>query len=88
MSKKTNGAFGLKKLSPYIKPYRGMFAAMMIITVFVGVCDTVLALFQEYAIDNFILGETLHHLWVFVLIFALLIIVCNGTDFFGSYTCC
>ncbi|MCD8205686.1 MAG: ABC transporter ATP-binding protein/permease [Clostridia bacterium] len=80
--------FGLGRLSPYLKPYRGMFVIMIVTTIAVGVADTFLPLFQEYAIDNYIAAGSYAGIWLFVAIYALFIIVPAAIDFWGSYTCC
>ena len=80
--------FGLGKLRPFLSPYRRMFAAMIVCTVLVGVFNTILPLFQQYAFDNFIAGNTLHGLAPFILLYILCLLVTMVLDFIASYDCC
>jgi len=53
--------FNLKvwlKLGPYLKPYRGMFVVLLVFNIFTAVFDTLLPLFQKYAIDSYITQGT------------------------------
>ena len=80
--------FGLNKLLPYIKRH---VAAMVLMVVFsaAGIAlDTIMPLFQRYAINNFIAKSTLDGLGVFVLLFCsalLLQVVCT---FISLYSAC
>jgi len=55
---------------------------------FTGVANTVLPLFQQYAIDNFIAQKTLDGLPWFVVAYLGLIVLTFVVDYFGSYSCC
>ena len=43
-----------KKLLPFLRPYRGLIAAVLVLNVVCAVIDIALPLFQRYAIDRFI----------------------------------
>ena len=43
-----------KKLAPFLRPYRGLIAAVIALNVVCAVIDIALPLFQRYAIDAFI----------------------------------
>ena len=43
-----------KKLLPFLRPYRGLVAVVLVLNVFCAVIDIALPLFQRYAIDEFI----------------------------------
>lgn len=43
-----------KKLAPFLRPYRGLIAAVIVLNVVCAVIDIALPLFQRYAIDAFI----------------------------------
>ena len=45
--------FGLNKLLPYLKPYRGTILGMVILCLLAGVIDIIIPLFQRYALDHF-----------------------------------
>lgn len=85
---KKHGFFGLGKLKPYIKNYKFLFVSMIVCTVLSSIVNTVLPLFQKYAIDNFIGGGTLDGLGIFAAVYAAFIAVCTVFDFFGGYNCC
>ncbi len=80
--------FGLGKLRPYIKSYRPIFVMLVFGALFTGVANTVLPLFQQYAIDNFIAQKTLDGLPWFVVAYLGLIVLTFVVDYFGSYSCC
>ena len=91
MSKKNPGRTGLSvvaKLRPFLSPYRGMFAAMMVCTVLVGVFNTALPLFQQYAFDNFIAGKTLSGIGPFVALYVACLLATMALDYVASYDCC
>ena len=79
---------GLKKLAPFLKTYRGMFAAMIVCTVLVGVFNTILPLFQQYAFDNFIANDTLEGLAPFIVLYILCLLVTMVLDYVASFDCC
>ncbi len=76
--------FGLNKLAPYLKPYVGAMTAMALFGVTSSVIDTVFPLFQQYAINNFIGGETLSGLFSFTLAYFLLLLF----QVIGNYISC
>ena len=43
-----------KKLAPFLRPYRGLIAAVVALNIVCAVIDIALPLFQRYAIDEFI----------------------------------
>ena len=80
--------FGLPKLKPFLATYKWMFIAMIVGTVLVGVLNTVLPLFQQYAFDNFIAKDTLSGLAPFIILYVLCLAVTMGVDYIASYNCC
>ena len=80
--------FGLPKLKPFLATYKWMFIAMIVGTVLVGVLNTVLPLFQQYAFDNFIAKNTLSGLAPFIILYVLFLAVTMGVDYIASYNCC
>ena len=80
--------FGLPKLKPFLATYKWMFIAMIVGTVLVGVLNTVLPLFQQYAFDNFIAKHTLSGLAPFIILYVLCLAVTMGVDYIASYNCC
>lgn len=58
--------FGINKLLPYLKPYRAIIISMIVLGFAGGLVDIVLPLFQEYAINHFIAGQTIDTLGSFI----------------------
>ena len=79
--------FGIPRLLPYLRPYRGMIALMVFMGFYGSAMDAVFPLFQRYAIDHFIADSTLDTLWWFVALYALAIItqvISNYISAFGA----
>ena len=57
--------FGLGRLLPYLRPYRGRMAAMVSLGLFAGLIDSILPLFQKYALDRYVTNRTLDGLPLF-----------------------
>ncbi len=80
--------FGLTKLKPFLAPYKWMFLVMILGTIIVGALNTVMPLFQEYAINNFIAHNTTEGLLPFILLYVLCLAVVMVIDYIASYNCC
>lgn len=80
--------FGLTKLKPFLAPYKWMFLVMILGTIIVGVLNTVMPLFQEYAINNFIAHNTTEGLLPFIFLYVLCLAVVMVIDYIASYNCC
>lgn len=66
--------FGIPKLFPYLKPYRFILISMIVFTLFGGVVDIILPLFQRYALNEFIEKNSLSGLkWFVIAYFGILI---------------
>lgn len=63
-----------KQLGRFLKPYRWILYTMIIFNLICAVIDIATPLFQKYAIDNFIRGNTTEGLVPFVIVYALAII--------------
>lgn len=85
---KTLPYFGINKLLPYLRPYRGIIFWMITLGFTGGLVDIVLPLFQEYAIDHFIAKQTLDtmdtFIWVYLAVLAFQVIA-NGIS---AYQAC
>ena len=80
--------FGINKLFPYLKPYRWIIVCMITLGFLGGLVDIVLPLFQEYAIDHFIAGQTLDTLETFILVYLAVLafqVIANGIS---AYQAC
>ncbi len=77
--------FGLKKLAPFLKRYRGIILSMVFIGLFSSVIDIILPLFQRYAIDHFVAGQTLSGLGPFIVVYALTLAAQVVANFISTY---
>lgn len=80
--------FGLKKLFPFLKPYKMLFITMSVGVLLVGAIDIVIPLFQRYAIDTFIAGQTLDGFVPFVALYLGVILLSMLLDYMASFNCC
>ena len=58
------------KMLPFFVPYKKYFAITMGLNILLAGVDILVPLFQSYAIDHFILPDTLDGIWVFALVYA------------------
>lgn len=58
------------KMLPFFVPYKKYFAITMGLNILLAGVDILVPLFQSYAIDHFILPDTLDGMWVFALVYA------------------
>lgn len=80
--------FGIPKLLPFLKPYRWIIISMIVLGGAGGVVDIIMPLFQEYAINHFIAGQTLDTLGSFITAYLLILIfqvIANGIS---AYQAC
>jgi ATP-binding cassette subfamily B protein len=63
--------FGLNKLGPYLKPYTFVMLSMVLLGLCTSAMDIVWPLFQQYALNHFIAGQTLDTLPGFVIAYVL-----------------
>lgn len=57
------------KMLPFFVPYKKYFAITMGLNILLAGVDILVPLFQSYAIDHFILPDTLDGIWVFALVY-------------------
>ena len=62
------------KMLPYFKPYKKYFFCTFSLNVFLAGVDILVPLFQSYAIDNFIVPDTLDGIWIFALAYIAMIV--------------
>ncbi|MBO6054614.1 MAG: ABC transporter ATP-binding protein, partial [Oscillospiraceae bacterium] len=63
--------FGIPRLIPYLKPYKGLLICMVILGLASSGIDILLPQFQSYAINHFIEGATMRGVGVFLLLYLL-----------------
>ena len=66
--------FGIPRIVRYFRPYRSMIAVMFACVLMNGLMDIILPLFQQYAIDVFVLGSTTRGIVPFTVLYAALIV--------------
>ncbi len=71
---KTLPWFGIGKLIPYLGKYRRMIIQMILLGIVGSAVDTVLPLFQRYALNYYIPNRTLNTLAVFIVLYMLVIV--------------
>ena len=79
--------FGIPRLLPYLRPYRGLIAGMVAMGFYGSAMDAVIPLFQRYAINHFIAQSTLDLLGVFIALYALVVVtqvISNYISAFGA----
>lgn len=80
--------FGLPKLFPYLKPYRFTVISMVALTLLGGAVDIVLPLFQRYALNHFIEGNTLDTMKMFIICYAGVLAFQVITNTVSAYQAC
>lgn len=80
--------FGLGKLWPYLKPYKGIMLSMVVLGLAGTSGDVILPLFQQYAIDNFVAKQTLSGLGAFIAAYVGVLAVQVLVNAISSYQSC
>ena len=62
--------FGIPLILPYLKPHKKILLGLVLTSLYMGLIDILLPLFQRYAIDHFIARDTLRGLGLFALAYA------------------
>ena len=87
-SHKSLPLFGIPKLVPYLKPYGPLLLGMTLFGLLGSGMDAVIPLFQQYAIDNFIGGGTMHGVRPFIALYVLVMIVQVISNYVSAYGAC
>ncbi len=87
-SHKSLPLFGIPKLAPYLKPYGPLLLGMTLFGLLGSGMDAVIPLFQQYAIDNFIGGGTMHGVRPFIALYVLVMIVQVISNYVSAYGAC
>ena len=75
---------GLGKLVPFLRPYRGHIARMLVFSLAGSVMDIALPIFQRYALDHYVAGRTLDTIGLFAGGYFAAVVL---TGFFSYITC-
>ena len=79
--------FGIPRLLPFLRPYRTRIIVMIILGGITSAIDAVYPLFNRYALDHFVGGQTLSGAWLFVAAYVALIIFQTIINYISSYGC-
>ncbi len=77
--------FGLPQIWAFVKPHKRLIFAVVISMVFASVIDAILPLFQDYAINHYIGGDTLDTLPGMIIIYIVIILVYGLVNAIGNY---
>lgn len=80
--------FGIPRLFPYLKRYRGMLFMMVFMGLYGSAMDVVIPLFQQYAIDRYIADGVLTNLGWFIAAYILVIITQVISNYIASFDAC
>ncbi len=80
--------FGIPRLFPYLKPYKGIMICMVLLGLLGGTIDIILPLFQRFALNNFIGKNTLDALTPFILAYVGVLIVQVFANGISAYQAC
>lgn len=78
--------FGLNRLLPFLKPYRGRLAVMVILGAVSSAIDIAFPFFQRYALNNYIANGILTGLPYFVGLYVLTLAARVAFDFITTYS--
>ncbi|MBR5115955.1 MAG: ATP-binding cassette domain-containing protein, partial [Lachnospiraceae bacterium] len=79
--------FGITKLLPYVKPYRGIMILMIVLGCLSSLIDSAYPMFNRYALDHFIGERTLTGLAPFILLYLGILIFQVADNFVTAYLC-
>ena len=75
--------FGIGKVIPFLKKYRGAVAVMLICGLATGVVDTILPLFSRYALNRYVAEKTLDTLPWFIGIYVFAIVFSAVNNYYS-----
>ena len=73
-----------KRIFPFLKPYKKTVIMILVMNLFCSLVDIILPLFQRYAINHFIEGNTLTGIGFFTVLYIVVIALsgCGGYRFY------
>lgn len=80
--------FGLKNLAPFLKPYVGIMASMVILGLLGSFLDIIVPLFQSYALDHFVTQGTLAGMGAFIGAYLAVILLEVAANTISTYQTC
>lgn len=79
--------FGIRKLMPFIRPYKKRIGFMIVLGIFSSLADSMYPLFNSYALDHFVANQTLDGMPIFIILYVLLMILQELDNFYCLYEC-
>ncbi len=77
--------FGIGKMLPYLKRYRGMILAAVLCALVTGGVDVVVPVYQRYVLNHFVSGSTLDTLPVFLIVYLLTLAAAAVTTYISCW---
>lgn len=77
--------FGLRKIIPYIKPYRKVMIIMVILGVVSSLFDSIYPLFNRYVLNHYLALKTLDTIVYFVALYVFVLVLQVIANFISSY---
>lgn len=91
MNKKTTEPhlplFGIPKIWPFLKPYRGTIILMVSLGFLSSLIDAIYPLFNRYALNHFVGGQTLEGIPVFIALYLAVLIFQVLINYKSSFDC-
>ena len=79
--------YGIPRLFPYIKPYRGHMVVMVLLGAATSAIDAAYPLFNRYALDHFIGEQTLNGIVIFIMAYIALLIGQAVMNYVSAFAC-
>ncbi|MBP3853321.1 MAG: ABC transporter ATP-binding protein [Erysipelotrichaceae bacterium] len=79
--------FGIGKIMPFIRPYRNKILFMIVLGLLSSLGDALIPLFNRYALDHFIAGQTMDGISAFIGLYFLLVTFQEMDNFYCLYEC-
>lgn len=67
--------FGIPKIAPYVKKYRGKMIQMVLLGVLCSAIDSIYPLFNRYVLNHYVAEGTLDTLKTFIFVYALVLVI-------------
>lgn len=78
--------FGIGKIIPYVKDYRREFTIMIVFSIIASGIEITFPQFQRYALDEYAGTGTLNHIGIFIIAYALAILLAGIFNYFANTT--
>lgn len=79
--------FGIPKLIPYVRPYRRTILIMIILGGLSSVVDAIYPLFNRYALNHYVVGNTLDTIWWFLGLYIVILALQVWDNYYSVCLC-